>query len=185
MGIKQIYQKIRIAWYKRLSSNKRVEGQCIVQQPVIWNGRGKIVLNDTIIGWNPSSGFYDGSCYIEAREEDSTIKIGSSNINNGFCCIANHGLIEIGDGCLIGTNVQIINSDFHSINLARRHTGGGKSKDVRIEDNVFIGSNVSIMKGVTVGYGAVIANGSVVFDDVKPKTIVRGNPAEFYKDIID
>lgn len=61
--------------------------------------------------------------------------------------------------------------------------GGGKSKDVRVGNNVFIGSNVSIMKGVTVGDNAVIANGSVVFDDVAANTVVRGNPAVFYKEL--
>lgn len=58
---------------------------------------------------------------------------------------------------------------------------GGKSKDVIINDNVFIGSKVSIMKGVTIGKNSVIANGSVVFDDVPENSIVRGNPAVFYK----
>lgn len=185
MGIKQIYQKIRIAWYKRLSGNKRVEGNYMIQQPVLCNGRGRILFNGTILGWNPSPGFYDGSCYIEAREADAVIKIGSACINNDFCCIANHGRIEIADGCLIGTNVEIINSDFHSVNLSRRFSGGGKSKDVRIGNNVWIGNNVKIMKGVCVGDGAVIANGAVVFDSVPEKTIVRGNPAVIYKEIID
>lgn len=37
------------------------------------------------------------------------------------------------------------------------------------------------MKGVCVGNNAVIENGSVVFDDVEADTIVRGNPAVFYK----
>lgn len=42
---------------------------------------------------------------------------------------------------------------------------------------------MSIMKGVTVGDNAVIANGSVVFDDVAANTVVRGNPAVFYKEL--
>ena len=37
------------------------------------------------------------------------------------------------------------------------------------------------MKGVTIGKNSVIANGSVVFDDVPENSIVRGNPAVFYK----
>ena len=37
------------------------------------------------------------------------------------------------------------------------------------------------MKGVTIGGNSVIANGSVVFDDVPENSIVRGNPAVFYK----
>ena len=61
---------------------------------------------------------------------------------------------------------------------------GGGSKDVRIMDNVFIGNNVTILKGVTIGANAVVANGSVVFDDVAANTVVRGNPAVFYKKLV-
>lgn len=57
--------------------------------------------------------------------------------------------------------------------------------NIIIGDNVFLGNNVTILKGVTIGNNAVVAAGSVVFDDVKENTIVRGNPAMFYKDIYD
>ena len=38
---------------------------------------------------------------------------------------------------------------------------------------------------VHIGDNAVIANGAIVFDDVKENTIVRGNPAVFYKEIYE
>ena len=116
------------------------------------------------------------------------IEIGDNNhFNNNLSIVAEHGHIHIGNGCLVGVNVSIINSDFHPINSAKRKAGicDQKSKDVVIGDNVWIGNNVSICKGVHVGDNAIIANGAVVFDDVKENTIVRGNPAVLYKEIYE
>ena len=78
-------------------------------------------------------------------------------------------------------NLSIINSDFHSINATKRHSGQQKSKDVVIGNNVWLGTNVSICKGVHIGNIAIVANGVVVFEDIKENTIVRGNPAVYCK----
>ncbi len=48
---------------------------------------------------------------------------------------------------------------------------------VRICDNVWIGMHCTILKGVTIGEGAVISAGSVVYEDVEPWSLVVGNPA--------
>lgn len=178
---RNIYLSIRKVWYRHLSTCKRVEGTWRFLQAGLLNGAGRIVGHNAQLGYYPSVGFYNGAFYIEARHNDAVIELGNSYFNNGFTAIAEHGKIVVGDNCLIGTNVSIINSDFHHISIEKRHGGGGKSKDVCVGNNVFIGSNVSIMKGVSVGDNAVIANGSVVFDSVEANTIVRGNPAVFYK----
>ncbi|ARV28009.1 DapH/DapD/GlmU-related protein, partial [Vibrio anguillarum] len=44
-------------------------------------------------------------------------------------------------------------------------------------DNASIGANTTILPGVTIGEGALVGAGSVVTKDVKPFTIVAGNPA--------
>jgi acetyltransferase-like isoleucine patch superfamily enzyme len=53
--------------------------------------------------------------------------------------------------------------------------------DVTIGNDVWIGADVTILSGVTIGDGAIIGAGSVVVRDVKPYTMVAGNPAEFKK----
>lgn len=165
--------RLRRMWLERHSTCKNRMGNYQLNVPTMFCGAGRIELHDTVFGFPP----YRGSNLIEARCAEAYIKIGRSYINNDFYCCAEHGNITIGDDCLIGTGVQIINSDFHHISIAKRHQGEARSADVCIEDNVFIGSNVRIMKGVTVGYGAVIANSAVVFENVAPRTIVKGNPA--------
>lgn len=179
-----LLHKFRVYLFDKLSNN-RPSYTGLRQQPVLYLGCGKIDIGmNTIFGYFPSPYYYKGYCHIEARCADAIIHIGNNNhFNNNFNIIAEHGTIKVGDNCLVGTNVLIINSDFHPISIKARHLGTQKSKDVIIGNNVFIGSNVSICKGVNIGDNAVIANGSVVFDDVKANTIVRGNPAIFYKKI--
>ena len=172
----------RLWWYT--SQSTLVPNGCAKYvQPVLFLGKGKVIMGEgNIFGYFPSPCFYNGYSHIEARHEDAWIKIGSNNhFNNNFTVVAEHDGISIGNDCLVGTNVSIINSDFHPISAAKRHGEGQKSKFVEVGNNVFIGSNVSICKGVHIGDNAVIANGAVVFDDVKANTIVRGNPATFYK----
>ena len=46
-----------------------------------------------------------------------------------------------------------------------------------IKKRASIGSSATVLCGITVGEGAIIGAGSVVTKDVKPNTIVAGNPA--------
>lgn len=52
--------------------------------------------------------------------------------------------------------------------------------NVTIGNDVWIGEGVTIMSGVKIGDGAVVAANSHVTQNVKPYTIVGGNPAMFY-----
>jgi acetyltransferase-like isoleucine patch superfamily enzyme len=53
--------------------------------------------------------------------------------------------------------------------------------DIRIEHDVWIGTNVTIMDNVHIGIGAVIGAGAVVTHDVPPYAIAAGNPATVVK----
>lgn len=57
--------------------------------------------------------------------------------------------------------------------------------DTIIGDGVWIGMRAIIMPGVRIGEGAVIGVNSVVTKDVKPYTIVGGNPAQVIKKRFD
>lgn len=184
--IYRLIHKLRVYCYHHLSSLVPT-GDCIKSQPVLFVGQGSVTLgNNNVFGYFPSPLYYTGYCHVEARNKDAVIHIGNNNhFNNNVSIVAEHGEIRIGDNCLIGMNVSIINSDFHPISIKLRHSSKQKSKDVVIGNNVFIGNNVSICKGVNIGDNAVIANGAVVFDDVIANTIVKGNPALFLKDIYE
>lgn len=122
---------------------------------------------------------------MEARNETARIVIKNGTIiNNGFSVIAEHSRIEIGENCLIGCCVEILDSNFHGLKVEERHSSHSESAcPVIIESDVFIGSNVKIMKGVRVGHGSVIANGSVVVKDIPSLVIAGGNPARVIRPI--
>lgn len=87
-------------------------------------------------------------------------------------------LISIGNDASIGIRCTIIahywyweQGDIPKVN----------QKDflsVCIEDKAFIGPGVIILPNVTIGYGSVVAAGSVVSQSIPPMTYARGNPAK-------
>ena len=48
--------------------------------------------------------------------------------------------------------------------------------DIKIGNDVWIGENVTIMSGVKIGDGVIIAANSHIIKDIKPYSIVGGNP---------
>lgn len=181
----RIVQIMRIAFYRLISTNK-VHGKPRTLQPIHALGLGKISINNkATIGYFPSPRHLESCCYLDAHSIDASISIhAGTHINNGFTAIAEFSSITIGKNCLIGTNVEIIDSDFHGIHPNERTISNpNKCRPVIIENDVFIASNVKIMKGVRIGQGSVVANGSVVVKDIPPMTIVGGNPATLIRKI--
>ena len=73
-------------------------------------------------------------------------------------------LVWIGKNVTLSVRVTII-AHFHN------------AREVRIEDDVFIGPGAIILPNVTIGRGSVVAAGSVVSSSVPPGMLVQGNPA--------
>ena len=172
--------------YHRLISNAAIHGKPILAQPLQAVGGGLIkFLGDVHIGVFPSPFLFSSYAYLEVRNVSAKIVIGDGTwINNGFSAIAEHSSIVIGERVLIGTNVEIIDSDFHGINISER--GISKShwaRPVIIQDDVFLGSNVRVSKGVTIGAGTIVANGSIVVKDLPAGVIAAGNPAKIIRRI--
>ncbi len=82
--------------------------------------------------------------------------------------------ITIGDDVMIARDVVIRDNDGGHEVLA---AGYQKTAPVVIGNHVWIGQGATIMKGVTIGDGAVIGACAWVVRDVKPKTLVLGDPA--------
>lgn len=181
----RLIQLPRILTYKFLSG-AQVQGRPTLHQPLQAVGLGVIEFSGIVsIGVFPSPLFFSSYAYIEARNSTAKISIGDGTwVNNGFSAIAEHASITIGRRVLIGTNVEIFDSDFHGIRVADRKASKPEwAKPVVIDDDVFIGSNVRVLKGVTIGRGAVIANSSLVVSDIPPNCVAGGNPARVIKAI--
>lgn len=84
--------------------------------------------------------------------------------------------IRIGDGTLIGPQVQLL-TPIHPLDPGERATGIESARPITIGSNVWIGGGAMILPGVTVGDDAVIGAGAVVTSDVPEATVVVGNPS--------
>ena len=108
-------------------------------------------------------------------------KLGN-NVNFNGMHISGMGKVEIGDNFHSGTECMIITS-FHNYDMGCKipYDDTYVSKDVVIEDNVWVGSRVIILGGVHIGEGAIIQAGSVVVNDIPPCGIAGGHPATVFK----
>lgn len=112
---------------------------------------------------------------------NSSITIGDGVRASGVV-ICSKLSVNIGKGTVIGSDVIIADTDFHSLNHQLRSTEkdklNAKSKAVKIGNNVFIGTKSIILKGVSIGNESVVGAGSVVTKSFGPNSIIAGNPAK-------
>jgi acetyltransferase-like isoleucine patch superfamily enzyme len=136
---------------------------------LIWRLRLKSVGNNTIF--------------------DRGVKIyNPQNISIGRQCVINNGVIlqscEEGQ-IIIGNNVTIsYNAILLTCGLELDNYQNNKvhfSKDIILEDKVWISANVTILPGVKIASGAIVAAGSVVTKNVESGAIVAGVPAKVMK----
>lgn len=148
-------------------------------------------LNQTTLGKkvSVSGGVYLNDCLIG----DYTYI--SGNDAGGIVTGIHH--TTIGKFCSLGNHIEIITESAHDYQkisqypfLTMNNSPLFQSKNsnpsiiikpVTIGNDVWIGSNVIILGGISIGDGAVIGAGSVVTKNVKPYTIVVGNPARTLK----
>ena len=121
---------------------------------------------------------------LSTRSAEAEIVIGDDCGFTGATLVAASS-IQIGDRVLVGGNASIVDTDFHPLSPEgrRKDINAGASRPIVIGDDVFIGMNSLLLKGVTLGDGCVVGAGSVVAQDVPPRTIVAGNPARVVSEV--
>ena len=178
-GFREAVQRSRVWKYRALSTATRVTGAPVVLQPVLFLGSGAIVIGDRVeFGWPSSVAFYSGYGHVEATAPGSLIEIGDDvQINNNAFIKSEGPGIRIGRAALIGSYVEIFDSDFHELHPDRRRGGTPRMGAVELGENVFIGDGAKILKGVVIGAASVVGAGSVVTSSIPAGVIAAGNPA--------
>jgi len=126
-------------------------------------------------------------CKIIADRPHAIIEIGDNTRIHGSCIHA-YKKISIGKNCLIAANCQIIDGSGHDTSfsdISNRINTKGNSKEVVIEDNVWLATGVVVLPGVTIGRGSIITANSVVHKDIPPMVIAGGNPINIIKNFIE
>ena len=141
--------------------------------------------------------FYQHRCQKVAKSYGSNFKVNGesyvtpktslgNNVNFNGMKIQGNGNVIIGDNFHSGIECMIITSIHNYDNgKAIPYDDTIISKDVTIEDNVWLGNRVIILPGVTIGEGSVVAANATVTKDVPPHTLVGGSPAKVLKENIE
>jgi acetyltransferase-like isoleucine patch superfamily enzyme len=182
-----VLRRGRIWKYRALSTCRRVSGSPIILQPVLFLGEGAIVLGEEVeFGWSTSALFYAGYCHVEATTPESVIEFGDGVQLNNNAFIKSEGPgIRIGARALLGSYVEIFDSDFHDLRPDRRRDGQPRRAPVELGEDVFVGDGVKILKGVSIGAHSVIGAGSVVTSSIPEGVIAAGNPARVIRTLAE
>ena len=152
---------------------------------------------------------YDRLCFLKNIIKNPNIIVGDYTYYDDFEDVHNFeknvkyhfdftgDQLIIGKFCMIASDVKfIMNGANHLSNAISTYPfsifGNGwenamegkaypNKGNIEIGNDVWIGYNATIMTGVKIGDGAIIATNATVVADVKPYTIVGGNPAKEIK----
>lgn len=131
-------------------------------------------------------GGYKGIVKVNGKTKVTNNTFLGNNVNFNGMDIQGRGKVIIGDNFHSGKECIII-TDIHNYDKGDciPYDNTYIQKDVKIEDNVWIGSRVIILGGVRIGEGAIIQAGSVVVKSIPPYAIAGGHPAKVfnYRDI--
>lgn len=104
---------------------------------------------------------------------------------------ANNAFLKIGSYCSIARDVRFLLDGEHDYTHVSMYPFkvmmGVQESEVKskgpivIEDDVWIGERTLILSGVTIGQGAIIAAGSIVYKDVPPYAIFGGGKIIKYR----
>ena len=103
-----------------------------------------------------------------------------NNVNFNGIHIQGSGKVTIGNNFHSGIETMIITSSHNYEGETIPYDKTVISKDVLIEDNVWIGNRVIILPGTHIKEGSIIQAGSVVVGTIEKCSIAGGHPAKTF-----
>ncbi len=112
----------------------------------------------------------------------SNIFLGKGVYMNTNCVILDCNTVEIGDGALLGPNVQVYCAS-HPLEPELRKQGRELALPVIIGKNAWIGGNTVVCPGTSIGEDSVIGPGSIVIKNIPSRVFAAGNPCKVIRKI--
>lgn len=119
-------------------------------------------------------------------DKGGSIIFGKNFTCNSYCFFAANKMINFGDNCTLGWNVNIRDVDGHSVcnknDMDKKAVNMPRS--VVIGDHVWIAANVNILKGTSIPNDCVVAYGSMLTGQKfsEDNAIIGGNPPRVLKE---
>ena len=172
--INRVIKKIRSNWrratFRAFTKNKRsnviILGNLTLINPNIKLGKDVTIYPDVMF-------FGDGLISI-----GNNVTIGNGTI---IYASANGGGVEIGEGVQIAAQCYIIDTDHGIKKDCPIRTQANTVQPIKIESESWIAAGCKILKGSHIGYGAVIAAGSIVKGSIPKNAVAVGALAKVKK----
>lgn len=149
-----------------------------------------IAKSAQVLGWrNVSIGkgsVIGDSCFLNVNSRDNNntaIDIGKKCFIGRRNFFSSGKLIKIGDYCITAPECRFLGSAHSYLDPFIPYQSAACTLDRSIEvgPNCFFGAGATILAGVKIGYGSVIAAGSIVTESIPPLCLVIGSPARVVK----
>lgn len=112
------------------------------------------------------------------------IEIGENFFANYNLIILDVAKVTIGDNVQVATSVSILTAG-HPVHYQSRNSGYEYGIEIKIGNNVWIGSNAVVNPGVEIGDNSVIGSGSIVTKNIPANVIAAGNPCKVIRTITE
>lgn len=154
--------------------------------PLYTGGRVRAFIFRKLLGFKigPGTLFFGTPTISGAGNIYANLTIGDHTLINIKCFLDLTGPIDIGSKVAIGAESMLITGT-HRVGDPQRRASTLFFEPVKIGDGAWLGSRCVIFPGVTIGNGAIVAAGSVVYKDVAPNTMVGGNPARMMQKLAE
>ena len=166
--ILQTYWNIFVKLHLKLLGVKIGKNVRFINFPIVDLGKNSEIIiwdNSVLISDSRFTALGVNHPVILKTSSNAKLLIGNDTGISGATIYANKK-ITIGKECLIGGDVKIFDTNFHSLKKENRRYNKDekdiRSKEIFIEDNCFIGTNSIILKGSFIKHNSIIPAGSVI-----------------------
>jgi acetyltransferase-like isoleucine patch superfamily enzyme len=131
-----------------------------------------------------------GSCIADnvwlnvcVRDKNTRMKVGRCCLIGRHSMISTGGYLEIGDYCLFGPRVNIVDADHGFADITRPYGEQRPTlnRSIIVEENCWFAVGVVVAGHLTIGRGSVIGANAVVPKTVPPFSVVVGHPGRVVK----